>query len=81
MAAGRSPTQIMIYICGEYNAESKSLSGLRITMPVEVELRENYMSGRSIEVGSKAYVLGDRTLYRKESIVAYKLIPTRGEHG
>lgn len=50
-----------IFICGEYNVESKKLGGLFMVMPAAVDAANGFDSFKTIEIAGKQYLLGDRT--------------------
>lgn len=67
-----------IYICGAYDPLRRKVTGLKLLMTIEEELRGDYKGGGMIEVSGKYYVLGERVVMPKPRVVSYVLVPALG---
>jgi hypothetical protein len=74
--------QDVIYFCGEYNEQARTIDHYLLVMLRETEIRKEYHEGRVIMVGGMDYLLESREENKRERMVTYHLrpIPPRGRH-
>lgn len=64
----------MAYVCGEYDRKAKTIRGLAFLILVTEELKEGYVSGSSIHVGQKEYILTNRRFVAPGTVVQYDMV-------
>lgn len=68
----------MAYVCGDYDRKAKTIRGLSFLVLVVEELKEGYVSGSSIYIGQKEYILTNRRFVAPGVVVQYDMILKKG---
>lgn len=62
-----------LHVVAIYSGETGEFKSLTLIMPQRQELTENWHEGQTLKLSGKEYVLGERTMHKKDLIIYYEL--------